>query len=238
MEVVHVVDVNLRHDGRLEQLAAVWCRGHVLEAKEARLLRILDHDDHVLDTHAELTGFVVSGLIADAHTLGERNSKVPIDTDRTLVNAEASAHTVARAMLIFQTCFEEMSSREDVHVGSAVAGIHRPGAALDVQVAHKNASVAIFLEVSGLGEVHSSGDVSRTVEILGAGVEQIHLLVTQLQRGLLDGEIVNDGTVRADRGDRAEARLNKQFIRLLEFLKLPRTLVFGDFMIRFLELLL
>ena len=179
---------------------------------------MLLHHDHVLDTDSELSVLVVARLVRDTHTLHEFHITAAVDSLRSFVHVEHTADSMTRPMAIVKSRGPQILPRQHIHMHTSDTSSLWPDDSFQVEYAHKHSRVGFFLEGGWCltAEMRRPGNIRRPIVILPATIEEVDLIVVQ-KTGFFGGRgVVDDGAVRADRGDGLEGEAAEVVVLLLE----------------------
>lgn len=161
---IDVVDVGLGQQFFREQVFIVGAKSEVLEVVEAVFL--VD-EQHVFNSDAVLSWFVITGFVCDDHSCLVLCLIVLADSNWTLVNALEIANSVASAMTVVESLRPKMSPCQNVDICSGHLACW-PVKSFNVKISEQDASERVSFLGSWVTEVESSGDISSSVEVLSS----------------------------------------------------------------------
>src|SRR5712671_6018751 len=205
---VEPTDLLVFEQRRVDQIAVDRSQSKGLETQHVALGRALRgrHREEVVDPDAISAGLVIAGLVRDDHPGQQRLTVCRLrDTLRAFVHAEIAADTVPGAVVVIEPPLPERPARETVEL--CPGGPLRKARQRQRNVAFEHAGEAVAHFGRGLADRNRPRYIGRSVEILGARIEEIEGAGFEALFGFGHRPIVDDRAVRAGARDRREAQI-------------------------------
>lgn len=141
------------------------------------------------------------------------------------MDVQPAADTVSSSVIELKAGFPKWLSSE--HVKGWASSSFRKSQLSQVDVSHKNPSVAFFLKVGRLSAVNSSGSVSSSTSVVSASVEEEHaLLDLSIRAGLW--LVMDDGASWAGGRNSVKGLPSEVFLSTVELVELVDDVAFSN----------